>query len=84
MNIVVANDDGIFAQGLKELVNIARKYGTVTVVAPDRSRSGQSHAVTFTDIIRVIKLRDEDGAAFYQWDCLCTSCVTANPPPFFH
>jgi 5'-nucleotidase len=47
MNILLTNDDGIFAPGLaaiyKELVNI----GDVTVVAPADSRSGTSHSVTF-------------------------------------
>jgi 5'-nucleotidase len=47
MNILLTNDDGIFAPGLsaiyKELVNI----GNVTVVAPAASKSGASHSVTF-------------------------------------
>ncbi|MDR1739740.1 MAG: 5'/3'-nucleotidase SurE [Bacteroidales bacterium] len=75
MNIVIANDDGIFAQGLKELVSIAKKYGTITVVAPDRSRSGQSHAVTFTDIIRVVKVKEEEGVTSYQCSGTPADCV---------
>jgi 5'-nucleotidase len=47
MKILLTNDDGIFAPGLaaiyQELVNI----GDVTVVAPDASRSGTSHSITF-------------------------------------
>jgi 5'-nucleotidase len=47
MNILLTNDDGIFAPGLaamyKQLVNL----GSVTVVAPAESRSGASHSVTF-------------------------------------
>jgi 5'-nucleotidase len=48
MQILLTNDDGIFAPGLaaiyKELVNL----GNVTVVAPADSRSGASHSITFT------------------------------------
>jgi 5'-nucleotidase len=48
MNILLTNDDGIFAPGLaaiyKELVN----FGQITVVAPMESRSGASHSVTFS------------------------------------
>jgi 5'-nucleotidase len=47
MQILLTNDDGIFAPGLaaiyKELVNL----GNVTVVAPADSRSGASHSITF-------------------------------------
>ena len=47
MQILLTNDDGIFAPGLaaiyKKLVNI----GDVTVVAPADSRSGTSHSITF-------------------------------------
>ena len=49
MNILLTNDDGIFAPGLaaiyKELVGI----GNVTVVAPSDSQSGASHSVTFSE-----------------------------------
>lgn len=47
MNILLTNDDGIFAPGLaaiyKELVDL----GNVTVVAPESSRSGASHSITY-------------------------------------
>jgi 5'-nucleotidase len=49
MNILLTNDDGIFAPGLaaiyKELVGI----GNVTVVAPSDSQSGASHSITFAE-----------------------------------
>ena len=44
--ILVTNDDGIFAKGIKELVNAIHPYGDVVVVAPDKPQSGKSHAVT--------------------------------------
>ena len=49
MNILLTNDDGIFAPGLaaiyKELIGI----GNVTVVAPSDSQSGASHSITFSE-----------------------------------
>ena len=46
--ILIVNDDGIFAPGIKFLTEAARKFGEVLVVAPDAPRSGQSHAITLT------------------------------------
>ncbi len=44
--ILVTNDDGITAKGLRELVAIAREFGEVLVVAPDSPQSAQGHAIT--------------------------------------
>lgn len=43
--ILVTNDDGIDAPGLHELVKALSALGSVTVVAPDRNRSGSSHSI---------------------------------------
>jgi 5'-nucleotidase len=47
MNILLTNDDGIFAPGLAAIYKELVKIGEVTVVAPAVSRSGTSHSVTF-------------------------------------
>ncbi len=56
MKILLANDDGIFAPGLaaiyKQLVTIA----DVTVVAPDTSRSGAGHSITYRDPLIATKV----------------------------
>lgn len=46
MNILISNDDGYFAPGINVLAEHARELGQVTVVAPDRNRSGASNAIT--------------------------------------
>lgn len=46
MNIIVTNDDGFEAKGLKALVEILRGYGHLTVVAPKKPQSGMSMAVS--------------------------------------
>lgn len=47
MQILLANDDGIFAPGLAAMYKELVKLGRVTVVAPADGRSGASHSITF-------------------------------------
>jgi len=47
MQILLTNDDGIFAPGLAAIYKELTKIGDVIVVAPADSRSGASHSVTF-------------------------------------
>ena len=47
MQILLANDDGIFAPGLAAIYKELVKMGEVMVVAPDVSRSGASHSITY-------------------------------------
>jgi 5'-nucleotidase len=46
MRILVTNDDGYLAGGLRALADAARELGTVHVVAPDREQSATSHSLT--------------------------------------
>ncbi|MDR1048969.1 MAG: 5'/3'-nucleotidase SurE, partial [Synergistaceae bacterium] len=51
MNILISNDDGVRAAGIVLLANRAAKLGhVVTVVAPDRERSGAGHSITTTSL----------------------------------
>ncbi len=49
MNILLTNDDGIFAPGLAAIYKELVKIGRVTVVAPADGQSGASHSITFTE-----------------------------------
>ena len=76
MKILVTNDDGYSAQGIKSLVNILTKYGEVTVVAPKTHQSGTSMAVTLG--FRPIAVRDlgeTGGARWIYVDATPASCV---------
>jgi 5'-nucleotidase len=54
MRILLTNDDGINAPGLKVLENIARTISDdIWIVAPEAEQSGQSRAMTLTDPLRV-------------------------------
>jgi len=53
MHILISNDDGQTAQGIQVLAGRLRELGQVTVVAPDRNRSGASNSLTLDLPIRV-------------------------------
>lgn len=44
--ILVTNDDGVSAPGIRALIEVAKQLGDVCVVAPDSPQSGMSHAIT--------------------------------------
>ncbi len=46
MNILIANDDGIYSPGIAALAQMALQFGTVRVVAPDVEQSSMGHAIT--------------------------------------
>ncbi|MDE6552939.1 MAG: 5'/3'-nucleotidase SurE [Muribaculaceae bacterium] len=51
--ILVSNDDGYMAKGVRELMAMLAPYGEVVAVCPDQGRSGQSMALTFDAPLRV-------------------------------
>lgn len=56
MRLILTNDDGIDAPGIRALEQLARNYGEVFVVAPDRPYSGCGHQVTTRKPILVHRL----------------------------
>ncbi len=54
--ILVTNDDGILAPGIRALVEVAQTIGEVVVVAPDTHQSGQGHAITMREPLRLRKV----------------------------
>ena len=44
--ILVTNDDGITAPGIRELIKAMNELGDVVVVAPESPQSGMGHAIT--------------------------------------
>ena len=71
MNILLTNDDGINANGIKILARHLEKIGKVAIVAPDRERSAVGHALTLHDPLRAVEL----GANLYSVDGTPTDCV---------
>ncbi|MBL4762104.1 MAG: 5'/3'-nucleotidase SurE [Gammaproteobacteria bacterium] len=71
MHILVSNDDGVSAQGLMTLVEHLSDLAKITVVAPDRNRSGASHSLTLARPIKANTL--ENG--YISVDGTPTDCV---------
>ncbi len=55
MRILITNDDGIHSHGLRVLAQRLGKLGAVSVIAPDRERSGTGHAITVHHPLRVTR-----------------------------
>lgn len=75
MHVLISNDDGVFAPGIKALVNEAVKRGhRVSVFAPDSQRSAASHAITLTKPLHA-KKEDFAGLTAYAIDGTPADCV---------
>jgi 5'-nucleotidase len=59
--ILVTNDDGITAPGIRTLISVMNEIGDVVVVAPDGPQSGMGHAVTIDDTIYCNEIKVDDG-----------------------
>ena len=75
MKILITNDDGINAPGIKLLAEWAKALGDVTVVAPKVEQSGMSHAIQFTHPIEIKKVHLIDGVEAYSMDSTPADCV---------
>lgn len=59
--ILVTNDDGITAPGLRFLIGLMNEIGDVVVVAPDAPQSGMGHAVTINEILYCDQIKVDEG-----------------------
>jgi len=58
--ILVTNDDGITAPGVRTLIAIAQEFGDVFVMAPDSPQSGKGHAITVNNTLYVNKISETE------------------------
>lgn len=75
MNILLTNDDGWGAKGLNTLIDVMRRFGDVTVVAPDGPRSGQSNAISVLQPVRLRLLKQEPGLTVYTSNGTPSDCI---------
>jgi len=59
--ILVINDDGITAPGIRTLISVMNTIGDVVVVAPDSPQSAMGHAITINSTLHVEKVKIDDG-----------------------
>jgi 5'-nucleotidase len=73
--ILVTNDDGITAPGLRALVEEMQTLGEVVVVAPDSPQSGMGHAITINKPLRLDKVSYHGESLGYQCSGTPVDCV---------
>jgi 5'-nucleotidase len=73
--ILITNDDGYRAGGLLALIEAARPYGDLLVVASAEGQSGMSHALTVKTPLRVEKYAEEPGFTLYVCNGTPCDCV---------
>jgi 5'-nucleotidase len=59
--ILVTNDDGITAPGIRTLISVMNEIGDVVVVAPDSPQSGMGHAVTINETLYCSEITVDEG-----------------------
>ena len=73
--ILITNDDGITAPGIKNLIEAVKDLGKVVVVAPDKPQSGMGHAITIGVPLRLHKVNFFEGIEAWQCTGTPVDCV---------
>ncbi|TKC07969.1 5'/3'-nucleotidase SurE [Pedobacter polaris] len=73
--ILVVNDDGITAPGIKSLIEVMQEIGHVVVVAPDGPQSGMGHAITIGKPLRFDKVDLYPDVEMYKCSGTPVDCV---------
>src|SRR3978361_1499046 len=73
--ILVVNDDGITAPGIKALIDVMKEIGRVVVVAPDSPQSGMGHAITIGKPLRLDAVDIYEGVEMYRCSGTRVACV---------
>jgi len=82
--ILITNDDGITAPGIKALVEAVRSLGQVIVVAPDSPQSGMGHAITIGHPLRLNKVDVFEGIDSWQCSGTPADCVKLARDKILH
>lgn len=74
--ILVTNDDGISAPGIRALISVMKTIGDVVVVAPDSPQSATGHAITINSTLSINKINiDPDVDSEYSCSGTPVDCV---------
>ncbi|WP_417428044.1 5'/3'-nucleotidase SurE [Halpernia sp.] len=73
--ILVTNDDGITAPGIRNLVNFMSEIGDVIVVAPNSPQSGKGHAITINSTLTYEEIQLEGSQKDYALSGTPVDCV---------
>lgn len=73
--ILITNDDGFQAKGLRKLVSLMRPLGEVVVISTDKPMSAKSHSITTTPTLSAILMAVEEGYKEYVCNGTPVDCV---------
>ena len=73
--ILVTNDDGVTAPGIRALVEMAKEFGEIYVVAPDSPQSGMGHAVTLNSTLFCDEIEVDEEVKEYACSGTPVDCV---------
>ena len=82
--ILVTNDDGITAPGIRNLVEAVKHLGKIVVVAPDKPQSGMGHAITIGTPLRLHKVNAFDDVEAWQCSGTPVDCVKLAVDKILH
>ena len=73
--ILVSNDDGYNFPGIKVLIDVAKEFGDVIVVAPQLHQSAKASSLTISEPLRAIKKHEEPGLTVYTVNGTPADCA---------
>lgn len=73
--ILVTNDDGISAKGIRSLYEAVKDFGEIYIVAPDSPQSGMGHAITINNPLRLSKVDLFDETVAFSCSGTPVDCV---------
>ncbi len=82
--ILITNDDGVTAPGIRNLVEAVKDLGKVIVVAPDKPQSGMGHAITIGIPLRLHKVSLFEGVEAWQCSGTPVDCVKLAVDKILH
>lgn len=85
--ILITNDDGITAPGIRNLIMAVKDLGKIVVVAPDKPQSGMGHAITIGSPLRLSPVSIfQDLGEIEAWQCTGTpvDCVKLAVDKILH
>jgi 5'-nucleotidase len=82
--ILITNDDGLTAPGIRNLVEAVKDLGKIVVVAPDKPQSGMGHAITIGTPLRLHPVQLFEGIEAYQCSGTPVGCVKLAVDKILH
>jgi 5'-nucleotidase len=82
--ILITNDDGVTAPGIRNLAEAVKDLGKIVVVAPDKPQSGMGHAITIGQPLRLHAVSFMDGVEAYGCSGTPVDCVKLAVDKILH